>query len=548
MRLTGAKSTAIRGENMLPGMVNYITGSDPRRWRTGVETYGRVRYDGVYPGIDLVFYGNQGRLEFDFLVAPRANVNHIRIALSGISGLQLDAGKDLVLRLGNREVTLHRPVAYQEIDGVRRSVDADFRIGADNSISFALGKYDASRKLVIDPILTYSTYLGGDFFDAVRALAVDQSGNAYVVGVADSCDFPTTQGTYEPVLPDCTSDSQGVIFVTKVNPQGTGLVYSTFVTNGDLIASNSAQAIALDESGNVYVAGQSGAGLPVTSGVFQSVNRAAANGGSNGFVFKLNPTGSTLLYSSYIGGSFGGDSVSAIAIDADGEAYLAGTAMSTDFPTTTGAFQTVDATPGEPVSFVSKVNASGSALLYSTYLAGNGVINAGSAPTSQANGIAVDSARNAYVVGTAADEGFPVTPGAFQTSYSTDPSNLGAFRFTGYVTKLNATGAQEVYSSFLGGSYTSGAEAVVVDSSGNAYVTGWTAGGDITTPGAFQTVAPGFDAYVVKINPSGSALTYATYLGGSIDIGSFGPGDVGFAIAVDSSGDAYIAGQAVSPD
>jgi hypothetical protein len=547
MRLKNARPAAVKGENMLPGVLNYITGNDPLKWRTGIETYARVRYAGIYPGIDLVYYGSEGQLEFDFVVAPGADPKHICMGFNGISGLHLDAENNLILTLTDRQIAFHKPVAYQEIDGMRRPVEGHFRLAANNTVAFALGEYDHSTTLVIDPVLAYSTYLGGNFFDVVQALAVDQSGDAYVTGSADSCDFPTTPSSYEPVLPNC-SVSQGAIFVTKLNSQGTGLVYSTFVTSGTATSSGYGWAIAVDGSGNVYVAGQSGGGLPVTPGAYESVNNAAANSGINGFVLKLNSSGTGLLYSTYLGGSYGADAIYAIAIDSSGEAYVAGTALSSDFPTTNGAFQTLDTTPGAPYSFVSKLNATGSALVYSTYLLGNGTINSYSAPTGQANGIAVDSAGNAYVVGTTADESFPVTRGVFQPNYSTNSSNLAIFRFTGYVTKLDPTGAHEVYSSYLGGSYVSGAQGVAVDSTGYAYVTGWTAGGNITTPSAYQTVAPGDNAYVVKVNPTGSALTYATYLGGSCLTGGIIPGDAGFAISIDVSGDAFIAGQTCSLD
>jgi beta-propeller repeat-containing protein len=549
MRLENALPTAVNGENMLPGIVNYIAGNDPRRWKTGIETYGRVRYTGIYPGIDLVFYGNEDQLEFDFVVAPGADASHICIGFGGISGSHLAVTNDLVLALGDVKIALHRPVAYQEINGVRRLVEARFRLHPHNIVSISLGEYDHSKTLVIDPVLAYSTYLGGNFFDAVQSLAVDQGGNAYVTGRAYSCDFPTTPGSYQPLPPPNCGALQGAIFVTKINPQGTGLVYSTFVTDGNLLGSSGyGWGIAVDVNGNAYVAGESPGGLPITPGAYQPVNNAAANQGINGFVFKLNSSGSALLYSTYLGGSYGGDAIYALAIDSSGNAYVAGTALSPDFPTTPGAFQTLDTTPGEHKSFVSKLNATGSALVYSTYLVGNGTINPFSAPMGQANGIAVDSAGSAYVVGTTADEDFPLTQGVFQPNYSTDPSNLAIFRFTGYVSKLDPTGAHLLYSSYLGGSYVSGAQAVAVDLSGSAYVTGWTAGNNITTPGAFQPVAPGNNAYVVKVNSTGSALIYATYLGGSCLTGGVTPGDAGFAIAIDAAGDAFVAGQTCSLD
>jgi hypothetical protein len=547
MRLDGAKPVAIQGENSLSGTLNYITGSDPAKWRTSIQTYAQVRYAGIYPGVDLIYYGNDNRLEYDFIVAPGADANQIRMSFVGTSGLHLDEDGNLILDCEGCQLSLNRPVVYQEINATRHPVEGSFQISRDNTVAFALGEYDHSKPLVIDPVLAYSTYLGGGFFDAIQTVTVDQSGNAYVAGVAYSCDFPTTPGSYAPVSPNCNA-SQGLIFVTKLNPQGTGLVYSTFVTDGNLLSSGYAWAITVDGSGNAYVAGDSGVGLPVTPGAFQPVNNAAANVGINGFVLKLNASGTALLYSTYLGGSFGGDAVRALAIDSSGNAYLAGTAISSDFPATPGAFQTTPPPFGTPYTFVSKLNATGTALVYSTYLLGNGAINPFSGPKGQANGIAVDSVGNAYVVGLTGDLGFPVTPGAFQTNYSTNPANLALFRFTGYITKLDATGAHEIYASYLGGDYMSEARAVAVDSLGSAYVTGWTTGGNITTPGAFQTVATGLDAYVVKVNPSGSSLTYATYLGGSCLSAPLLAGDAGDAITLDGAGDAYIAGQACSAD
>jgi hypothetical protein len=550
LQLKGARTAAISAESMLPGVVNYITGDDRVKWRAGLETYARVRYSGVYPGVDLIYYGSEGQLEYDFVVAPAADTKQIRMSLAGIAGMHLDDQNNLIMALPDRTIAFREPFAYQEIKGRRRPINAKFRIVDSNTIGFALGEYDVSIPLVIDPVLAYSTYLGGSFFDAPQSLAVDQAGDAYVTGVADSCDFPTTSGSYDPVLPNCSYVSQGTIFVAKLNPEGTGLIYSTFVTGtGPPPSASFAHAIAVDASGNAYVAGQSAGGLPVTPGAYQSINNAAANHGINGFILKLNAAGTGLMYSTYLGGSYGADAVYAIAIDPAGNAYVAGTALSSDFPTTTGAFQTIDATPGKPYSFVSKLNATGTALIYSTYLVGNGTVSQFGVPVGQANGIAIDSSGNAYIVGGTADAGFPVTPGAFQTNYSTNVSDLALFRNTGYVTELDPAGAHQIYSSYLGGDYLSQAQAVAVDSSGNAYVTGWTTGGNVTTSGAFQTVAPGLDAYVVKINPLGSALTYATYLGGSCQTGAGqDAGDAGFAITIDASLDAYVAGQTCSMD
>ena len=544
IQLTGdSPREVIQGESMLPGKVNYITGDDANKNLAQIETYARVRYVGVYRGIDLVYYGKGGELEYDFVVAPGADPSKIRMRIEGAENLRLSSNGSLALYTGGGDIVFSQPVVYQESGGVRHSVSGHFHLLAKNSIGFVLGDYNHAKPLIIDPVLAYSTYLGPSS-TAIQALAVDQSGNAYVTGVTSSCSFPTTVGSLDPD-PSCYSGPN--VFVSKLSTDGSSLVYSTF-----LPIVGSGNAIAVDSSGDVYVAGQAGPGLPVTPGAYQPIDRAAP--GANGFVLKLNSTGSAVISSTYIGGStfvYGSaesDSVLALAIDESGAAYLAGTATSLDFPSTPGAFQTTDVTPGDPYSFAAKLDPSGSTLLYSTYLMGTGVGSVFGAPVGQANGIAIDSEGDAYLVGGTWDYAFPVTSGAFQTSYTTDPSDPGLFRFTGYVVKLDPTGSHETYASYLGGTEFSEAQAVAVDSSGDAYVTGWTWGGNMTTPGAFEAAAFGDDAYVVKISPSGSALTYGTYLGGTCTEGAQVKGDTGYAIALDTGGDAYIAGMTCSPD
>jgi Beta-propeller repeat len=554
MELTGgSREAAIRGELPLPGKVNYITGNDRSKWHTGLESYARVRYSRVYPGVDLVYYGDPNRLEYDFEVGPEADAGQIRMHFSGADKLRLNRDGDLLL---DDSISFHRPSVYQQSNGVRHPVEGKFHLISEDTVGFVLGAYDHTKPLVIDPVLSYSTYLGGEVLDVIQALAVDQAGNAYVTGTTSSCKFPTTPGSYAPSLPVCSE--QGIIFVSKLNPQGTGLVYSTFLATDDISGHDLSHgwAIAVDSSGSAYIAGQAAGGLPVTPGAFQPVNNAASNQGINGFVLKLNPQGSGLIYSTYLGGSYGADAALAIAVDVSGNAYVAGTAVSPDFPVTSGAFQTTDLAPGDPFSFVTKLNPTGSALIYSTYLMGTQPDKTEWGAIGQANGIAVDAGGNAYVVGATADEAFPISQGAFQGNYSPNPI-LISYRFTGYVTKLDPTGSRAVYASYLGGNYMTAAQAVAVDSSGAAYVTGWTEGGMTTTSGAFQTVAPGYDAFVVKVNPAGTALSYATYLGGSYQIafesgGGTDPftlaGDSGNAISIDPQGNAYVAGLARSSD
>lgn len=542
MQLVEAQTgVSFLGENRLPGTVNYFTGTDRNNWHSGIPTFETVRLRDIYTGIDLVYHGNQRQLEFDFVVAPNASAKHIRIRFDGADSLRLDDSGNLILSKKNGELALRSPAAYQKVSGIRQNVKARFRLFEHNTVGFSIGEYDHSRELIVDPVLVYSTYLGGSFFDSINALAVDAVGNAYVTGNADSSNFPTTPGAYA-TSPPGTGCIGNYVFATKIDPGGSALLYSTYIGPG------TGTAIAVDAAGDAYVVGSACSGFPVTSGAFQTANNAAANGGINGFVTKLNPNGTSLMYSTYLGGSWGGDQINAIAVDASGNAYLAGTANSPDFPTTPGAFRSSGISPGNPGSVVGKLDATGSVLVYSTYLLGNGIVSPFGTSVGVAHGIAIDSLGNAYVVGATADQSFPTTPGAFQTSYSTDPSNLGLFRFAGYVTKINTTGTQLLYSSYLGGSYEGEAEAVAVDSTGNAYVTGWTAGHFAVTPNAFQPQGLGLDAFVTKINPDGTSLLYSSYLGGSCQTSGQLMGDTGFAIAIDASGDAYVAGQACSQD
>jgi hypothetical protein len=511
MNLVGAnRKPLVSGLEEQPGKVNYFIGRDPAKWRTNVPTYAKVHYQNVYAGIDLVYYGNQRQLEYDFVVAPGADPGKIVLAFKGADKIEIDARGDLVLRTAGGDLRQHKPVVYQEIDGARRDVTGGYVRKGANRIGFQLAAYDTTRPLVIDPIvLAYSTFLGGSDHDDAGGIAVDADGNAYITGGTASFDFPTTAGAFQPAFP-------GGAFVTKLNPAGTALVYSAYIGGG------TGRGIAVDAAGNAYVTGEAQSGVPTTPGAFQQTN-AGVNG--NAFVTKLNPTGSALVYSTYLGGS-AYDYGTGIAVDADGNAHIIGNASSDNFPTTPGAFQPTYGGGGD--AFVSKLNPAGSALVYSTYLGGSGSGTNGISGIDNGTGIAVDASGNAYVTGTTFSADFPTTAGAFQTAFGAG----GAF-----VTKLDPTGSA-LYSAILGN--TSGG-AIAVDANGNAYVTGGAQSTNFpTTPGAFQTTSGGsVDAFVTKLDPTGSALVYSTYLGGSSNEG-------GNAIAVDAAGNAYVTGQTTS--
>ena len=605
MKLLGANIRAeVKGAEELPGKVNYFIGNDPAKWHTGIPTYAKVRYRGIYPGIDLVYYGNQRQLEYDFVVAPGADPGVIALDVaaglsrhaSSKSGgvkskcggeksksggvkppLQIAANGDLVIKTDAGEIRFRKPVAYQErftVDSSqlavqdkkrdttanakskiqnRKSLDGRYVLTGTNQVRFALGPYDRTRPLVIDPALAYSTYVGGSGEDSAKAIAVDAAGNAYLAGMTSSTDFPVTPGAYQ------TSTESVRAFVTKLNPGGTALVYSTYLGGS---TADFGMALAVDTAGNVYVAGQTySTDFPVTPGAFQTTNKAAANGDANAFVAKLNPTGTALAYSTYLGGSglaagglSFGDKANALGVDTAGNAYVAGQTFSTDFPVTPGAFQTTNnaGARGFPNAFLTKLDPAGTALVYSTYLGGIG--GALLYDGDIGNAIAVDATGDAYVAGETFSPDFPVTVGAFQASNNA----LGNQGANAFVTELNPAGTALVYSTYLGGSGGDSGNAIAVDTSGNMYVAGQTGSADFpVTPGAFQTTYSGAantspNAFVTKLNPGGTALVYSTYLGGSGGAVNVLPtlamlgGDLATGLAIDNSGNVYLTGSTAS--
>jgi hypothetical protein len=521
MKLRNANPAAkVSGVDELSGTSNYFIGNDPAKWRTSVPTYAKVKYDGIYSGIDLVYYGNQRQLEYDFIVAPKADPHRIQFDVRGAERVRREKNGDLVLKMGEDEIRWHKPVVYQEEDGAKQLIAARYAITGTNRVGFKLAKYDASRPLYIDPLI-YSTYLGGSNYDQGYGIAVDSLGNAYVTGATESPNFPITSGAFQTACNggyNCNVD--GDAFVTKLNPTGSALVYSTYLGGS---GTDQGFGIAVDSSGDVYVTGITNSpDFPLVN----ALQPTYGGGPYDAFVTKLNPTGSALVYSTYLGGS-AQDQGQAIAVDSSGNAYVTGMGL-TDFPITPGAFQTTCCG-----AFVSKLNPAGSALVYSTYLGGS----AGATGL----GIAVDSSGNAYVTGHTDSTDFPLM-NPLQPTY-------GGGAYDAFVTMLNPAGAALVYSTYLGGSGDDDGYGIAVDSLGNAYVTGQTSSPNFpTTPGAFKTTcnpvyncAQYSDAFVTKFNPAGSALVYSTYLGGS-------SAEIGFGITVDSSGNAYVTGSTTSID
>jgi hypothetical protein len=518
VRLVGATpNPRVIGTEALPGKSHYFLGSDPQAWRTEIPHFVKVRYEAVYPGVDLVYYGTAGQLEYDFVVASGADPGAITLAFAGVDTLALDPQGDLLLHTAGGPIRQHKPTIYQEGNGIRQEIAGGYVLKDRQQVGFQVAAYDASRPLIIDPVLSYSTYLGGSANDVGFGIAVDAAGNAYITGQTSSANFPTS-AAFDTTLAG-TIDA----FVTKLNPDGSALVYSTYLGGGGI---DIGRGIAADAAGNAYVTGQTSSGtFPTTASPFQP----ALAGGSDAFVTKLNPDGSALVYSTFLGG-VAGDIGRGIALDAAGNAYVTGdTASSADFPTTAGAFDQIF-NGGSNDAFVTKLNPDGSALVYSTFLGGS---------TSDASsGIAVDASGNAYVTGnTASSADFPTTTGAFDQIFNGGSNDA-------FVTKLNPAGtAPLVYSTFLGGGNDDLGIGIAVDATGNAYMTGYTLSADFpTTAGVFDGTLGGFtDAFITKLNPAGTALVYSTYLGGGDD-------DLGIGIAVDATGNAYMTGDTFSSD
>jgi Bacterial Ig-like domain (group 3)/Beta-propeller repeat len=520
MNLVGGNpNAAVLGLDKLPGTSNYFIGNDPSQWHTGIANYTKVEYQNAYAGVNLIYYGNQQQLEYDFVVAPGADPGSIRFAVQGADSLSIDDKGNLILHTAIGDVLEHAPVIYQDIGGVRQAVAGQFVLLGNKEVGFQIGAYDASFPLTIDPVLSYSTYLGGSTNDSGQSIAVDGSGNAYITGSTESTNFPTTTGAFQ--TSHASDSGHDDAFITKMNASGTALVYSTYLGGN---GSDYGVGIAVDNSGNAYVTGPTqSTNFPTTSGTFQT---SYGGGSYDTFVSKLNASGTGLVYSTYLGGN-NYDYGYGVAVDGSGNAYITGNTVSTNFPTTAGAFQTSFG-GGSFDFFVTKLNASGTSLAYSTYLGSDNT-------SSSIHSIAVDGSGNAYVTGYTTSTNFPTTSGAFQTTLH---GGTNAF-----VTKLNTGGTGLVYSTYLGGNTTDVGESIAVDGSGNAYVTGYTTSTNFpTTSGAFQTsYGEDYDAFVTKLNASGSGLVFSTYLGGiSLDVGE--------SIAVDGSGNTYVTGATYSTD
>lgn len=598
-------------EQILPGRTNYFFGQDSSKWLADVPSFARVRYRDVYPGIDVLYYGREGELEHDFIVHPGADPARIRLNLDGAAKVSVDANGDAVFDVAGRRLIWRKPFVYQQLGKRRRQVESRYKFD-NGSLAFELGRFDPDRPLVIDPVVSFATffgknksdgaarvavdgqgnvytvgasfdpnfpvstgayrsfpsqtgfqnvvvmkvnptgsasifttYIGGGFGDVGIGIALDPSGNVYVTGGTGSTDFPVTAGAlksrFNPVgLPQ---KDQRDCFVSKLASGGGTLAYSTYLggTAGDVCS-----GIAVDAQGNAFLSGytSSGQDFPTTSNAYQR----NGNGRQEGFVAKLNPTGTALVYGTLLGGQ-NDDVATAIAIDAQGAAYVTGqTASAGTFPVSDGAAQTTFGGLGTLSrmgdAFAAKLNPAGSALAYATYLGG--------AAEDAGIGIAVDAQGNAYIVGSTLSANFPTTPGAYKTTYSGTGRHPYLASGDVFVAKLNPSGTQRIYSTYLGGSNDDWGTAIAVDAAGSAWITGATMSSDFpVTSDATQRTYGGHnvsgdqvftgDIFVSQLSSAGSALVFSTFQGG---IGN----EAGLGIAIDPAGGVVISGTTRSTD
>lgn len=494
MAWKGADPNApVTGREELPGKSSYLVGNDPSKWIADAASFGRVEYRNLYPGIDLAFYGTGRQPEYDFILAPGVDPSVIRLSFTGEDSLEIDEAGALVLRVGDETVVHHAPVIYQEISGERRRLGGSWVKAGPHEAGFRVRGRDAGHPLTIDPVLSFSTFLGGAGFDHARGVALDAQKNVYVTGYTNSLTFPGPGGA---------TRTNNDAFVTKISASG-GHVYSTFLGGS---SDDFAYAIAVNGAGEAHVTGRTNS----TDFPLANAYQATRVGADSAFFTKLNAAGNAALYSSYLGGTSGTNIGYGIALDGAGRAYVAGGTASNNFPIAGTPFQATFG--GIYDAFVAKFDPSlsgGPSLVYSTYV--------GWTSWEYAYAIAVDGGGNAYIAG--------------------ETSSFTASREV-LVAKLDATGSALDYGVYFGGTGDEYGYGIAIDGGGNAYVTGRTASSNFpTTAGAFQTTAGGaLDAFVSKLDPTGANLPYSTYLGGGSD-------DTGWAIAVDAAGNAFVTGE-----
>lgn len=513
IRWEGEHSAAgMRGARPLAGRANYLTGDDPRGWQRDIRIYERVEYQQIYPGVDLDFYGRQREMEFDLTVFPGASAGDIKLVIEGADDLEVTAQGALEIRAGDATLLWKPPVIYQERAGQRVEIAGGYQLHRGHRVGFRVGEYDTERPLVIDPVLAHSSYLGGLGSDQIQGVALDAQGNIYVAGVTAATNFPTASAFR------ATKSAGTDMFITKLDPTGTRLVYSTYLGgNGD----DAALRLAVSSDGSVTVAGYTGSTNFPTAAPAQAANA----GGVDGVVARLNAAGSALLFSTYLGGG-AEDAALAVAVDASGAAYVTGYTRSANFPLL-NPFRA--SSSGTSEAFVTKLSSAG-ARVYSTYLGGS----AGDI----ALGIAADDAGNAVVAGTTTSTNYP-TLSPFQAAFAGGTCSGAGTTFPCgdvFVTRFAPAGSSVTFSTYLGGTGDDQANGVALALNGEIYLTGYTTSTNFPTRTPLQPTLAGLsDVFVTKMAANGSALVYSTYLGGAVT-------DAGTAVAVDGGGSAYVTG------
>jgi hypothetical protein len=493
LRVAGAGAAHLEGEQQLETQANYFIGNDPSRWRHHVPTFARVRSVGVRPGVDVVWHEGASGVEYDLAIAAGADEEVTFLNFDGASKLEVRG--DGTLAIETSAGTLLQPPPRVIQDG--RTLTSRYRLRGAGRVAFEIDGRDRSREMLIDPTVLFSTYLGGSYSDGATGIAVGPGGYAYVTGTTASVNFPTVN-PLQPALADGGAPKNVVsnAFVGKWNAAGSALVYCTYLGGyGD----DQGAAIAVDSSGAAYVTGTASSSDFPTKNPFQAAPGLASD--TSVFVSKLSPDGSELVYSTYLGGHYN-NQATGIAIDASLSAYVTGWTSAFDFPTE-APFQAALGSPDAFNAFITKFSPAGSSLVYSTYMGGS--------QSESGNAIAVDADDNAYVVGDTTSTDFP-TKNPFQSSNRSQAASTES----AFALKLNAAGAALVYSTYLGGTGRETAQGVAVDGSQNAYLTGLTTSSNFPTQNPFQASLTGSsNAFVSKLSASGSALVYSTYLGGN---------------------------------
>ena len=561
MKLAGANQAApVEGRQSLPGKVNYMIGNDPSQWHTNVPTFREVHYGEVWPGVGMVWYGTQNELEYDFVVKPESDVSRIRLSFAGAEKLRIDEKGDLLMNVDGEEMVQSAPIVYQDGEQGRVAVSGKYVLRGTHEIGFEVGTYDRNKPLVIDPVIVYSTYIGGDATDRGLAVAVDSSRQAYLAGESSSDE------TTFPIENAIQPTQVGTLgFVTKLNAAGNAVLYSTFLGDDNSFCIGSfcgtqINGIAVTSDGRAVVTGgtaneDNDNRLPITANAYQNNGFCISwcglepNRMIDAFVTMFSADGGQLIYSSFYGGKTnyrfserGFEIANAIAVDSSNRIYITGLTSSNSMPTR-HAFQSLRKSEGEGKdAFVAVFNplatSGNDSLLYASFLGGEG--------DDIGRGIAVDADRNAYIVGSTASTDFATK----SPSASPLKATFQGGGFDGFVTKVDTESdgnASLIYSTYFGGNINDRVESVAVDAFQRAYITGASNSSASSFPlrNAFDATQSNGEAFVAKLNADGTSLFYSSFLGGN-NGNTSADGEEGLGITIDFGGNAYVTGRTTS--